>query len=119
MLVYLINKGQFLDTQSSEAKDYDSHAKMKWSRQQKLKLSPETLCKGPAAVLIPFVEEVFKLQFYDKPEYDNLTKILNDQARLLGSNNSFAPALSRCLSPQVKSSKNLACISNFAFQGQA
>jgi len=90
---------------------------MKWSREQKRNLTPQALCDGRAAVLIPFVEKIFKLSYYDKPEYDDLVKVLSEQALLLNANKSVAyrPANVRCLSPEVSSIKNQSRLLNLQF----
>ena len=88
MLVYLANRGEFLDTKNEEeVKKLSSIEKMKWAQSIKEKLTAKTLCIEKAKFLQPFVKEVFKIGFFDKPDYDSLIDILNQLATINGKVN--------------------------------
>jgi hypothetical protein len=42
----------------------------------KSKLTPENLCTGSAATLLPFVKEIFAYDFKEEPNYGKLKKML-------------------------------------------
>ena len=54
---------------------------MSWARQLKESYTSESLCIGEISILELFVNKVFSLTYYDKPQYDELISILEKQLK--------------------------------------
>mmetsp|Transcript_29416 Transcript_29416/g.44517 ORF Transcript_29416/g.44517 Transcript_29416/m.44517 type:complete len:96 (+) Transcript_29416:896-1183(+) len=71
LLVYLVNRGDFFtETESEKFQEMDHLARMQWTLKEKESLTPKKLCEGRAVSLLPFVEKIFKLTYFDEPQYD-------------------------------------------------
>jgi len=57
----------------------DEKSRIKWYLDLKRQLTPEQLCYGRAAALLPFVKAVYRTDFFDKPDHDHLATILKRQ----------------------------------------